>query len=122
MANNPKSAKPIAHIHPCPRRDKVGSINTGYVSKPSSDPTLEREYKRAYDCSGKILLNHACMRGPLDARIKNGKPTETMSNLKISKIGVLTSFGFQLGSGIIGEVHLNERKARNTIAKLMNEM
>ena len=61
------------------------------------------------------------MSGPLEARMKYGKPTEIMSNLNMSSTGVLTSFGFQLESGIIGEVQINERNTRVTIARPTND-
>ncbi len=38
------------------------------------------------------------------------------------KTGALTASGFQLQSGVIGEVQLNERKTRMRIAKLINEI
>ena len=63
-----------------------------------------------------MRLNHACMSGPFDARMKYGKPTEMISNLKISSTGELTSCGFQLASGVIGDVQTKAREARRRIA------
>jgi len=62
------------------------------------------------------------MSGPLDARMKYGSPTETISNLKISSMGELTVSGFQLESAVMGEVQMNERKRRRAIADVIKEM
>ena len=62
------------------------------------------------------------MSGPLEASIKYGKPTETISNLKMLSIGKLTSFGFQLEFGVIGDIQMNESATRRRIAKAINEM
>src|SRR5688572_27256445 len=44
-ASNPKRAKPIDHTHPCRRRDKTGSMKTGYVSRPSNEPAFDSAYR-----------------------------------------------------------------------------
>ena len=48
------------------------------------------------------------MSGPFEARMKYGRPTETMSSLKISKIGASTFSGFHDASGVMGDVHTKD--------------
>lgn len=62
------------------------------------------------------------MRGPFAARMKYGKPTDTMSSVKIWMIGASTFCGFQLESGVMGDVHANESAINTAMEKRINAM
>lgn len=62
------------------------------------------------------------MSGPFAARMKYGKPTDTISNVKMWMIGASTSCGFQLESGVMGDVHANERPISTAMEKRISVM
>ena len=96
---------PNDHTKPCAEVVSCGSTRNGKVNSAPNEPTFDNEYRRYGEVNGYTRANQACTSGPVDERMKYGKPTLASSNVRMRRVGCVPSAGFQAVLGVMGSVH-----------------
>ena len=81
------SPNPKLHQARCAASVKCGSIMTGYMARPSSEPAFDSPKRRYGTLPPRLRAHHTCNRGLAAASARNGSPMLPERNRKIVRTG-----------------------------------